>query len=193
MTEPAPKWVKPLSDYGPLFAFFIAYLLYGLMPATAVLIGTTVLALILSVAVARRVPIMPLVTAAVVAVFGGLTLWFNDETFVKMKPTVVQAIFSLVLLGGLLLGRPLLKPVLGAAWQMDDLGWRKLTLRFGLFFAAMAVLNEAVWRTQSTDFWVTFKVFGIMGLTLLFAVAQAGLMQRHALEEEVSLGEESQD
>lgn len=193
MTRSPPKWVKPLSDYGPLFAFFVAYFLYGLMPATAVLIGTTVLALILSFAMARRVPVMPLVTAVVVAVFGGLTLWFQDDTFVKMKPTVVQAIFSLVLLGGLLLGRPLLKPLLGAAWQMDDMGWRKLTLRFGLFFAAMAVLNEAVWRTQSTDFWVTFKVFGIMGLTLLFAIAQAGLMQRHALEEEGALGKEPRD
>ena len=193
MSKPIPKWVKPLTDYGPLFAFFVAYLLYGLMPATAVLIGTTVLALILSFAVARRVPVMPLVTAVVVAIFGGLTLWFHDETFVKMKPTVVQAIFSLVLLGGLLLGRPLLKPLLGAAWQMDDPGWRKLTLRFGLFFAAMAVLNEAVWRTQSTDFWVSFKVFGIMGLTLLFALAQAGLMQRHALGEETALGEDSKE
>lgn len=193
MTTPTPKWVKPLCDYGPLFAFFAAYWLYGLMPATAVLVGTTLLALALSFIVARRVPVMPLVTAVVVAIFGGLTLWFNDDTFVKMKPTIVQAIFSLVLLGGLLLGRSLLKPLLGAAWQMDDDGWRKLTLRFGLFFAAMAVLNEAVWRTQSTDFWVTFKVFGIMGLTLLFAIAQAGLMQRHALAEEATLSGEQED
>lgn len=193
MTAPTPKWVKPLCDYGPLFAFFVAYLLYGLMPATAVLIGTTVLALILSFIVARRVPVMPLVTAFVVAIFGGLTLWFNDDTFLKMKPTIVQAIFSAVLLGGLLFGRPLLKPLLGTAWEMDDMGWRKLTLRFGLFFAAMAVLNEAVWRTQSTDFWVTFKVFGIMGLTLVFAVAQAGLMQRHGLAEAEALGDKQED
>ena len=193
MNQPTPKWVKPVSDYGPLFAFFIAYLLYGLFPATAVLIGTTLLALALSYFYERRIPIMPLVTAIIVGIFGGLTLWLQDETFVKMKPTIVQAIFSAVLLGGLVVGKPLLKPLLGAAWQMDDLGWRKLTLRFALFFAAMAVLNEAVWRTQSTDFWVTFKVFGIMGLTLLFAIAQAGLMQRHALAEEGTLGEDGRE
>ena len=125
---------------------------------------------------------MPLITAAIVAVFGGLTLWLQDETFIKMKPTIVEALFSAILLGGLALGRPLLKPLLGAAWPMDDAGWRKLTLRFAVFFAAMAALNEIVWRTQSTDVWVTFKVVGLMALTLLFAVFQAPLMKRHAVE-----------
>jgi intracellular septation protein len=193
MTKPTAKWVKPLCDFGPLLAFFAAYLLFGLFPATAVLIGTTLLALLLSYLIERRIPIMPLVTAVIVGIFGGLTLWLQDETFLKMKPTIVQAIFSLVLLGGLAINKPLLKPLLGTAWQMDDLGWRKLTLRFGLFFAAMAVLNEAVWRTQSTSFWVTFKVFGIMGLTLVFALSQAQLMQLHALEGEGPLGEDEAD
>jgi intracellular septation protein len=193
MTKPTAKWVKPLCDFGPLLAFFAAYLLLGLFPATAVLIGTTVLALLLSYLIERRIPIMPLVTAVIVGIFGGLTLWLQDETFLKMKPTIVQAIFSLVLLGGLAVNKPLLKPLLGTAWQMDDLGWRKLTLRFALFFAVMAVLNEAVWRTQSTSFWVTFKVFGIMGLTLVFALSQAQLMQLHAVEGEGSLGEEEAD
>lgn len=193
MTKPTAKWVKPLCDFGPLLAFFAAYLLFGLFPATAVLIGTTLLALLLSYLIERRIPIMPLVTAVIVGIFGGLTLWLQDETFLKMKPTIVQAIFSLVLLGGLAINKPLLKPLLGTAWQMDDLGWRKLTLRFGLFFAAMAVLNEAVWRTQSTSFWVTFKVFGIMGLTLVFALSQAQLMQLHALEGEGPLGGDEAD
>ena len=193
MTKPTAKWVKPLCDFGPLLAFFAAYLLLGLFQATAVLIGTTVLALLLSYLIERRVPIMPLVTAVVVGIFGGLTLWLQDETFLKMKPTIVQAIFSLVLLGGLAVNKPLLKPLLGTAWQMDDAGWRKLTLRFALFFAVMAVLNEAVWRTQSTSFWVTFKVFGIMGLTLVFALSQAQLMQLHAVEGEGSLGEDEAD
>jgi intracellular septation protein len=193
MTKPTAKWVKPLCDFGPLLAFFAAYLLLGLFQATAVLIGTTVLALLLSYLIERRIPIMPLVTAVIVGIFGGLTLWLQDETFLKMKPTIVQAIFSLVLLGGLAVNKPLLKPLLGTAWQMDDLGWRKLTLRFALFFAVMAVLNEAVWRTQSTSFWVTFKVFGIMGLTLVFALSQAQLMQLHAVEGEGSLGEDEAD
>ncbi len=175
----APKWLKPAVEYGPLAAFFIAYMVYGLMPATGVLLAATALGLCLSLVFARRVPWMPLITAVVVGVFGGLTLWFNDDTFIKMKPTIVQALFSVVLLGGLAVGRPLLKLLLGAAWPMDDRGWRRLTLRYGLFFAAMAALNEVVWRTQSTDFWVTFKVFGLIALTLLFALAQAPLMMRH--------------
>jgi intracellular septation protein len=193
MTKPTAKWVKPLCDFGPLLAFFAAYLLLGLFPATAVLIGATLLALLLSYLIERRIPIMPLVTAVIVGIFGGLTLWLQDETFLKMKPTIVQSIFSLVLLGGLAVNKPLLKPLLGTAWQMDDLGWRKLTLRFGLFFAVMAVLNEVVWRTQSTDFWVNFKVFGIMGLTLVFALSQAQLMQLHTVEGEGSLGEDEAD
>ena len=182
----APKWLKPSVEYGPLAAFFIAYMIYGLMPATAVLLAATALGLCLSLIFTRRVPWMPLITAVVVGVFGGLTLWFNDDTFIKMKPTIVQALFSVVLLGGLAVGRPLLKLLLGAAWPMDDRGWRRLTLRYGLFFAAMAALNEVVWRTQSTDFWVTFKVFGLIALTLLFALAQAPLMMRHHDAEEAA-------
>ncbi len=179
-----PKWLKPAVDYGPLAAFFAAYLVYGLMPATGVLLGATAIALVLSLVFTKSLPWMSLITAMVVGVFGGLTLWFNDETFIKIKPTVVQALFSAVLLGGLALGRPLLKLVLGAAWPMDDLGWRRLSLRYGLFFAAMAGLNEVVWRTQTTDFWVAFKVFGLMGLTLLFALSQAPLMSRHHVPED---------
>jgi intracellular septation protein len=187
MTQPsphAPQWLKPTVDYGPLAAFFCTYLLSGLMAATAVLMAATAVALVLSLAVARRVPILPLVTAVVVGVFGGLTLWLDDPTFIKMKPTIVQALFSLVLLGGLAFGRPLLRPLLGAAWPMDREGWHRLTFRFAVFFAAMALLNEAVWRTQSTDVWVYFKVFGIMVLTILFAITQAPLMKRHHIDEE---------
>ena len=122
---------------------------------------------------------MPLVTAAIVGVFGGLTLWLQDETFIKMKPTIVQLIFAAVLLGGLAFKRPLLKPLLGAAWPLDDDGWHKLSLRFALFFLAMAALNEVVWRTQSTDFWVTFKVFGILALTFVFVASQIYFMRAH--------------
>ncbi len=184
MSKPSPPWLKPTVDYGPLIVFFVAFWGGGhdLLTATAALLAATAVALALSLIVARRVPIMPLVTAAVVGIFGGLTLYFEDETFIKMKPTIVEAIFSLILFGGLAVGRPLLKPLMESAWPMDDTGWRRLTLRFAFFFAAVAVLNEIVWRTQSTEFWINFKLFGIMGLTLLYALAQAPLMKRHALE-----------
>ncbi len=183
MTRRAPRWLKPATDFGPLAVFFVVYLNFGLFPATGALIGATLLALAASLWLMRRLPWAPLITAVVVGIFGGLTLWLQDETFIKMKPTIVQALFSVLLLGGLVLRRPLLKPVLGAAWSMDETGWRRLSFRFGLFFAAMAGLNEAVWRTQSTDFWVTFKIFGLLGLTLIFTLAQVPLMTRHKIDE----------
>ena len=177
----APPWLRPLVDYGPLAAFFIGYVLDGLMVATAALMAATAAALALSLAVVRTVPRLPLITAAIVGVFGGLTLWLDDPAFIKMKPTIVQSLFAIILLGGLAAGRPLLRPVLGMAmpWPLSDRGWRVLTLRWGLFFAVMAGVNELVWRTQPTDVWVNFKVFGILVLTLVFAVAQAPMLQRH--------------
>jgi len=177
----APRWVAPLSEYGPLTVFLVAYLRWDLMVATAVLIAATILALGLSMWKLRRLPWVPMSTAAVVAVFGGLTLWFSDETFIKMKPTIVQVLFAAVLLGGLAWRRPVLKALLGPAWPMDDAGWRRISFRFALFFLAMAGLNEVVWRTQSTDTWVAFKVFGILGLTLVFTLSQVPLMNRHRL------------
>ena len=176
-------WVKPVSEYGPLIVFFAAYQLYDLYTATAALIGATAIALVLSLAINRRIPMMPVITAAIVALFGGLTLVFNDDTFIKMKPTIVQAIFAAILLGGLVFNKPLLKRVMGAAWPMDDAGWRILTRNFGWFFLVMAVVNEIVWRTQTESFWVNFKVFGIMALTLLFSFSQIPVLNRHRLEE----------
>ena len=179
----APSWVRPTADYGPLVLFFAAYWLYGLMAATAVIVVASLVALALTWFYERRVPIMPLVTAGVVSVFGGLTLWLQDETFIKMKPTIIQGIFAAVLLGGLAIGRPLLKPLLGKMMPpMSDEGWKGLTFRYGLFFIVMAVLNEVVWRTQTTDFWVNFKVFGIMALTIGFIMLQMPFMNRHMLE-----------
>ncbi len=185
MARTPPRWLKPTVDYGPLAVFLLAYIKSGLLAATGALIAVTAVALALALWAERRVPWVPLSTAVVVGIFGGLTLWSGDETFIKMKPTIVQALFAAALLGGLAFGRPLLKPLLGAAFPpMDDAGWRQLSLRFALFFVVMAALNEAVWRTQSTDVWVTFKVFGLIGLTLLFSIAQAPLMMRHRLAEE---------
>ena len=132
----------------------------------------------------RRVPMVLVVTAVVVMVFGGLTLYLDDERFIKMKPTIVQALFAVVLLGGLMLRKPLLKPLLSAAWQLTDRGWQQLTLRFGLFFAVMAVVNEIVWRTQSTDFWVNYKIFGALALTFAFTASQARLIMRSQVDPE---------
>ncbi|MEM7169173.1 MAG: septation protein A [Pseudomonadota bacterium] len=184
MKKAAPSWLKPAAEYGPLVLFFTAYFTSDLLTATAVLMGATFVALVASFAWERRIPMMPLITAVIVGIFGGLTLLLQDETFIKMKPTIIQALFCAVLLGGLAVKRPLLKPLLGSALALDDEGWRKLTLRFAVFFAVMALVNEAVWRTQSTDFWVTFKVFGLMGCTLVFMMAQIGLIQKHSLAED---------
>ncbi|MFC3676864.1 septation protein A [Ferrovibrio xuzhouensis] len=179
MTRAAPRWLKPATEYGPLAVFLAVYAWAGLMPATAALLAATGVGLVLSLLLLRRLPLMPLVTAAVVGVFGGLTLWLHDDTFIKMKPTVINALFAAVLLGGLALGRMPLRLLLGSALQITEAGWRQLSLRCGLLFAGLAVLNEIVWRTQSTDVWVAFKVFGLMGLTVAFMLAQAPLIARH--------------
>ena len=185
-TEKPPEkaWVKPFSDYGPIIVFFAAYLGWDLLVATAALMAATAVALVISLAVNKRVPLMPVITAGVVGVFGGLTLALNDDTFIKLKPTIVQTLIGAVLLGGLLFNKALLKPVMGSAWPMDDAGWRKLTRNFGLFFLVMAIANEIVWRTQSTDFWVTFKVFGIIALTFAFSMTQIPILNSHRIEEE---------
>ena len=172
-------WLRPTLDYGPLAVFFVTYVATDLMAATGAIIFASLAALILAWTVERRVPLIPVVTTMLIVVFGGLTLWLQDETFIKMKPTIVQALFAAILLGGLVRGRSLLKPLLGAALpQMSDAAWRQLTLRYALFFVAMAALNEVVWRTQSTDFWVTFEVFGLSGLTFLFILSQIPFVGR---------------
>ncbi len=178
----SPGWLRSVVEFGPIAAFFVAYYLADLFIATAAIMVATALALTLSYAVERRLPMMPLITAGIVGVFGGLTLWLNDETFIKMKPTIIQAIFGSVLIGGLAANRLFLKSLMGSAWHMTDKGWRILTLRFSLFFFLSAALNEAIWRTQSTDFWVNFKVFGLMGLTFVFIMTQLPLLKRFSYE-----------
>jgi intracellular septation protein len=174
-------WLRPTLDYGPLAVFFVTYVASDLMAATGAIIFASLAALILAWTVERRVPLIPVVTTMLIVVFGGLTLWLQDETFIKMKPTIVQALFAAILLGGLVRGRSLLKPLLGAALpQMSDAAWRQLTLRYALFFVAMAVLNELVWRTQSTDLWVSFKVFGLTSLMVLFILSQIPFLGRQA-------------
>lgn len=179
-----PRWVKPVVDYVPLAAFFGAYWYGDLMLATKVIIGATLVAVVISLVVARRLPIMPLVTAVVVGIFGGLTIYLEDDTFIKMKPTIVQVAFALILSVGLLLKRLWLKPLFGKSMDMPDYAWRTLTFRFVLFFLASAMANEFVWRTQSTDFWVNFKVFGILGLTFAFIASQLPYIHKHGNFEE---------
>ncbi len=209
--EPAPNephtaadrklnpWLKLTLELGPLLIFFfanargeqfadawpaVAALGGPIFFATAAFIVATVLALAVSYALTRHLPLMPFVTAIVVVVFGGLTLWLQNETFIKMKPTIIYLLFGAVLLGGLAFGRSLLGYVFDAIFRLSDEGWRKLTMRWGLFFLALAVLNEIVWRSVSTDTWVTFKVFGFLPLTFVFALAQMPLMGRHTLPDE---------
>ena len=175
--------LKLALEMGPLAVFFFANYKYGIRIATGALMAGVLVALVLSYTLRGRVPVMPLVTAAAVLIFGGLTFYFDDDLFIKLKPTIVNALFGTILLGGLALGKPLLPLAFDSMLHLDDAGWRKLTLRWGLFFFALAALNEVVWRTQTSDFWVSFKVFGTMPLTLLFTFLQVPLIMRHEIKQ----------
>lgn len=181
--------LKLILELGPLACFFVASYRFGLQVATGVLMVGVVVALAVSYGLTRRLPIMPVVTAVAVVIFGALTFYFKDPIFIKMKPTVINCIFGCVLLGGLAFDKPLLPVVLDSALHLDEDGWRKLTFRWGLFFFVLAALNEAVWRTQSDVFWAGFKVFGTMPLTLLFALSQVPLIMKHEAKPPVSQDE----
>ena len=192
--------VKLALDLGPLLLFFFANsrpALFepwfkpiipdavasgegaGIFVATAVFMVAIIVALIVSYALIRRLPVMALVSAVVVVVFGGATLVFQNETFIKLKPTIIYLLFAGVLYAGLLMRKPLLAMVFDQMFNLTDEGWRKITLRWATFFLALAVLNELVWRTQSTDFWVAFKVFGVLPLTFIFAMLQYPLLVKY--------------
>ena len=177
-----PPLLKLVLEMGPLVLFFVVYSRLGIFTGTAALMGATLVALAVTYALTRHLPIMPVVTAVMVLVFGGLTLFLHDATFVKMKATIVYLLFAAALLGGLAFGKALLSVVFDSVMNLTEEGWRKLTLRWGLFFLAMALVNEGVWRTQPEDFWVKFKVFGFVPLTVLFALSQTPLMLRHELK-----------
>lgn len=194
--KPAHPLLKLALELGPLVVFFLANS-YGERLAQAfpalqalggrIFIGTAffmvamLVSQAISLAVLRRMALMPLITLGIVMVFGGLTLWLKDETFIKMKPTIVNSIFAATLLGGLCFGKSLLAHVFDSAFKLDATGWQKLTLHFGLFFLVLAVLNEAVWRNFSTDFWVGFKTWATMPLTMIFMMTQMPLLRRHSL------------
>jgi len=178
LSQRAPL-LKLLIEIGPLAIFFFANSRWGIFTATAIFMVAIMFSLALSYALERKLPVMPLVTAVVVLVFGGLTLALNDELFIKLKPTIVNALFAAALFGGLAFGRSLLQPVFGTVFELTAEGWRKLTWRWALFFVLLAVLNEVVWRSFDTDTWVSFKVFGIVPLTVIFSLAQMPLLARH--------------
>ena len=201
--DPERKRTNPLLklvlELGPLLVFFFANsrgdwiaervpFLAGLggpiFVGTACFMIATAIALAVSWVLTRTIPIMPLLSGVIVLVFGALTLWLQDETFIKVKPTIINTMFGVILLGGLAFGKSFLGYVFDSAFRLDAEGWRKLTLRWGLFFLAMAVLNEVIWRNFSTDFWIAFKVWGNMPLSIVFTILQLPLMQRHALAEE---------
>lgn len=184
----ARQFLKLAVEMGPLVLFFLVNWQAGrflddpkhaIFWATGAFMIATPVALLASRLIFGRIAIMPLVTGVFVLVFGGLTLWLQDELFIKMKPTIVNTLFAAILLGGLFFGRSFLRYVFGEVFRLTDEGWRKLTFRWAFFFLALAVLNEIVWRHFSTDTWVAFKVFGIMPLTMIFALSQVGLLMSH--------------
>jgi intracellular septation protein len=192
--------LKLALDLGPLLLFFFANakpMLFepwiaplipaavatgdraGIFVATAVFMIAILVTLVVSYALTRRLPVMAVVSAIIVVLFGGATLIFQNETFIKLKPTIIYLLFAATLFGGLIFRKPLLAMVFVQMFHLTDEGWRKLTIRWALFFLALAVLNEIVWRTQSTDTWVSFKVFGVTPLTFIFAALQYPLLMKH--------------
>jgi intracellular septation protein len=180
---PARTPWKPLIDFGPLLAFFLVNAKWGLLAATGVLVPLSMVAILASWRLEGRVSRFALYGTIAVVVFGTLTLVIGDENFIKIKVTVINVLLGAILGIGLLRGKPLLADLMGQEMRMSDAGWHALTLRFALFFFGMAALNEVLRRVLSSDQWVTFKTFGIIGLTLVFTLLQTSLIRKHALEE----------
>jgi intracellular septation protein len=191
-----PALTKLALELGPLVVFFIVnaqgerimeafpvlqtWFSQPIIFATAVFMVAMAISLVLSKMILKRIPVMPLVTGVVVLVFGGMTLYFQDSLFIKLKPTITNVLFGSVLLGGLVFGQSLLRYVFGEVYKLQDRGWYLMTLRWGLFFFVLAAINEIVWRNFSDDFWVAFKVWGIMPLTMIFTMSQLPLLTRYA-------------
>ena len=177
------SFYKLLIDIGPLAVFFIFYSRNGLQASILPFMLATVIAVLFSYILEKKIPVMPTVGAGIVLIFGGLTIYFDNEVFFKMKPTIINILFAAILYGGILIKKPLLKKLLGAALKLKEEGWRILTHRWIGFFIALAILNEIVWRTQSTDVWVNFKVFGILPITFVFTMTQFPLIKKYQVED----------
>lgn len=186
--DPKRSEINPLLklalELGPLAIFFFANSRFGIFTATAVFMVAITIALAVSWMLTRKLPMMPLVTGIVVLVFGGLTLYLQNDLFIKLKPTIVNCLFGSILLGGLYFGKSLLGYVFDSVFKLTDEGWRLLTFRWGVFFFILAIINEIVWRNFSTDFWVSFKVFGFMPITLAFTLFQMPLITKHSIPED---------
>ena len=174
---------KLLIDIGPLAVFFIFYTRSDLQTAILPFMIATVIAVIFSYIMEKKIPIMPTMGAIIILIFGGLTIYFDNETFFKMKPTIINLLFAGILYGGIILNKPLLRYLLGAALKLQDEGWDILTKRWIGFFIALAILNEIVWRTQTTDIWVSFKVFGILPITFIFTLTQFSTIKKYQIED----------
>lgn len=177
-------WLKLALEAGPLAVFFFVNSQYGLMTATWAFMGATVFSLGLTYGLERKIAILPLVSGVFVLLFGGLTVALDDELFIKMKPTIVNSLFGVILLGGLAMGKPFMKILLGQSLPMRDEGWVIFSRRWAMFFFFLALLNEVVWRGFSTDFWAGFKLFGVMPITIAFTLAQIPLLQKYAPDDE---------
>jgi intracellular septation protein len=179
-----PQIRRLALDLGPLFIFFASFEFAGIFTATAIFIVVVLAALALGWHLEKKLSPIPLITAVLVVIFGGLTLYLRNDVFIKMKPTVLYTIFGTTLLGGLCFNRIFIKYVFAEAFDLTEKGWRGLTWRWGIFFLALAGINEAVWRNTSTATWVSFKVWGIMSMIFLFALAQTPFLLRHHVDPE---------
>jgi intracellular septation protein len=178
-----PQLRRLALDLGPLFIFFVAYRFLGIYGATGVFMAAVLVALALDYIIERKLSPVPIMTAVLVIIFGGLTLYLQNAIFIKMKPTALYTLFGLTLLGGLAFNRLFLKYLLSLGFEMPDASWRTLTLRYGIFFLVLAVANEIIWRNFSEAIWVDFKVWGVMPLILLFSVSQVPFLMKHQDEE----------
>ena len=178
------SFIKLFIDIGPLAIFFIYYKISGdLIDAILPLMLATVISVIISYILEKKIPIMPTLGAGIVVIFGGLTIIFDNKIFIFMKPTIINIIFAAILYGGIILKKPLLKYLLGSALKLEEQGWTTLTQRWAAFFIALAVLNEIVWRTMSEEFWVSFKVFGILPITFIFTMTQFPLIKKYQVDD----------
>jgi intracellular septation protein len=181
--------LKLALDIGPLVLFFAANARFGIFAATGIFMAGVLVALAVSYAMTRHLALMPLVTAVIVLIFGSLTLVLHNDEFIKLKPTIIYVLFGGTLLGGLAFGKSFIGILFDSVFDLTEEGWRKLTWRWALFFLFLAVLNEIVWRNFSTDFWVGFKLFGVVPLTLLFGALQYPLLMKYARPEKTEVQE----
>lgn len=186
---------KLVLEMAPLLIFFAVFKFYDLMAATIALMIATTISIIIFWFIFKKVATMPLVTAVLVLIFGGLTLYFDDTFFIKIKPTIIYLLFASGLLGALAFKRPLMKTVLGEAVNLTEKGWFKMSLHWGLFFLFLAMLNEYVWRNFDEGTWVQFKAFALLPLTLVFSVAELVFIRHEMIDlmedDETDSGEES--